>query len=256
MKSLNDLDLGLENENTPEIQRPTSANHLFQNDKIKNSTEFSDLIEDISIQETNSKKSSILYNSLNEQQLTQQRRKFESKFSPSNKLYGKFKTKNLNKKTKASNLLSENSRLYNSHLSYANTINKKLGNIGELKNIKGEIEIENKKNGTVVIKPQFFSNFQIVNIDNMIPILRSNNTNVVVSGDTNNSNTTNNAVKNDQTKGTSNDQEEEDEDKDGPTMGNKVVKRRNQRIGSPKKLTKTQVKGSIQKHKLKNQALG
>lgn len=44
-------------------------------------------------------------------------------------------------------------------MSYANSINKKLGDVGSLKNIKKEIEIENKKNGTVVIKPQFFSNF-------------------------------------------------------------------------------------------------
>ena len=89
-------------------------------------------------------------------------------------------------------LSSSEQRLFNTHMSYAKAVNKKYGNKAKLYSMNEQVDVSKKQNGTVVIKPQFFSNFQIVNIDNMIPVMGSNNTNLTVNRDTttvNNNNT-------------------------------------------------------------------
>ena len=56
-------------------------------------------------------------------------------------------------------------------------------NLASLQNLRNGVEYptESHGNGTVVIKPQFFSNFHIVNIDNVIPFMGNNNPQVTLS---------------------------------------------------------------------------
>ena len=56
-------------------------------------------------------------------------------------------------------------------------------NLSSLDKLKKEVQLSRTQetHGTVVIKPQFFSNFHIVNIDNVIPFMGNNNSQVTVS---------------------------------------------------------------------------
>ena len=53
--------------------------------------------------------------------------------------------------------------------------------MAQTRNFKEEFGSSQEKHSTVVIKPQFFSNFHIVNIDNVIPFMGNNNPQVSIT---------------------------------------------------------------------------